>query len=440
MSHELSTRPARAGVDWRKVAILYRLELRSALREKTIVINSLLIPIFLYPFLLWAIFTGVTFVTGQSEKATIRVAVKGWPEEHPRLRLQMERQKRMTLVPATAATEAEIQIGKTDALVEFTTGEPVHSSPKSIRNFKATILYNQALESSAAAHEELARMIRDYRQSWMRREARQLGISSSGWEVVSLETRNMASRKQMGAFILSLLAPVIFVAMVAVACFYPAVDCTAGERERQTWETLMSTSANRLSVVTAKYLYVASMGVFAGTANVLTVLATAKPVFAPLLQRVSSTSSFEFTVSPMALPVVLVAAVLLAGFIAAGMMLFAAFARTFKEGQAMITPFYMLNLVPIVFLQVPGLKLTWITALIPVANLTLMVREALAGTFQWPLILLAVLSVVALVAILLRLAARLIEFEDVMLGSYNGSLLKFIRQRLWTQRPSVVTK
>ena len=95
----------------------------------------------------------------------------------------------------------------------------------------------------------------------------------------------------MGAFILGLIAPVMFVVMVAVGCFYPAVDCIAGERERNTWETLMSTSASRLSVVTAKYLYVASMGGLAGILNLLAIVVTLRPVLAPLMARAGQHAS-----------------------------------------------------------------------------------------------------------------------------------------------------
>jgi ABC-type Na+ efflux pump permease subunit len=216
--------------------------------------------------------------------------------------------------------------------------------------------------------------------------------------------------------------------MVAVGCFYPAVDAIAGERERSTWETLMSTSASRLSVVTAKYLYVATMGCMAGLLNLLAIVATLRPVFAPLMSKAGVT--FDCTISPAAVPVAIVAAALLAGFIAAGMMLFAAFARTFKEGQAMIMPFYMLTIVPIVFLQVPGIQFSLGLACVPIANVVMMVREALSGVFHWPQMAVTVVASLAIIALCLRLATLLLRFEDVMLGSFNGSFNKFIRQRL----------
>ena len=51
------------------IGLLYIRELRSALRERNIVINSILLPIFLYPALLYLAYTGISFAGGQTEKA-----------------------------------------------------------------------------------------------------------------------------------------------------------------------------------------------------------------------------------------------------------------------------------------------------------------------------------------------------------------------------------
>jgi hypothetical protein len=67
-------------------------------------------------------------------------------------------------------------------------------------------------------------------------------------------------------------------------------------------------------------------------------------------------------------------------------------------------------------------------------NVTLMVREALSGVFHWPQIGLAVASSLLVIALCLRLATFLLQFEDVVLGSFNGSFNKFIQQRLRKNR------
>ncbi len=432
MSNPALTQGERCRLNWREVGVLYAREMRAALRERAIVLNSLLLPIFLYPLLLWAAFSGITFVMGQTEGFVCRAAISGWPDAHPKLRLKLEHDDKFVLTDPTDVARAKQQIktGQLDALLEFLPASGTKAALSG--NFEARITYDSSRERSDEAHKRLSGTVERYRQEWLKREARKRGIDDAVWQGFVISSQNVASKKQMGAFILGLLAPVLFVVMVAVGCFYPAVDCIAGERERNTWETLMSTSASRLSVVTAKYLYVASLGGLAGILNLLVIVATLRPVFAPLMARTGQV--FDYSIPPGALPVAVMAALLLAGFVAAGMMIFASFARTFKEGQAMITPFYMLTVVPIVFLQVPGIKFTLPLACVPIVNVTLMVREALSGVFHWLQIGVTVASSLLVIALCLRLATVLLQFEDVVLGSFNGSFNKFIRQRFRNRR------
>lgn len=413
---------------WREVWLVYARELRGALRERAIVVNSILIPVLLYPFLLWAAFTGILFVTGQTEGFISRVVVSGWPKAHPKLQINLQRNEQLELLEpddSPAVLEQRLRRGQLDAVVEFLPAEGVGA--KVTNNFRGRITFNQSKERSAEARKRLEDELNGYRADWLKREARRRGIDPATWQGFTLTSRNVASEKQMGTFILGLTAPVLFLVMVAVGCFYPAVDATAGERERNTWETLMSTAASRLNIVTGKYLYVATMGGVAGLLNLGAVMLTIKPLFAPLLAQTGRT--IEAVISPAAMLVAGLAAVLLAGFIAAAMMIFAAFARTFKEGQAMITPFYLLILLPVVFLQAPGLRFSLPLAFVPVVNLVLLVREAIGGTFHWPQIAATVTVSLALIALCLRVASFILQFEDVLTGSYRGSFTRFLRER-----------
>jgi sodium transport system permease protein len=431
------TEPAKLrGLNWREVRILYQRELRGALRERAIVINSILIPLLLYPLILWAAFTGIMFVEGQTEGFVSRIKVAEWPKGHSGLQARFQREKALQLVePPVTAAEAEQRIrnGGLDAFVEFLPATGTNAELAG--NFQARITHDESKERSASARNRVSAAIARYREDWIKREARARGIEAATWEGFTVMTSNVASKKQMGSFLLGMVLPVLFIVMVAMGCFYPAVDATAGERERNTWETLMSTAASRVSLVTAKYLYVTTMGGLAGVLNLAAMALTIKPIFAPLMARTED--AFHFTVPLAAVPVMALGAVLLAGFISAGMMIFASFARTFRESQAMITPFYMLTLLPVVFLQTPGLQFSLRLALVPIVNITLMVRAALSGAFPILPICVTVAVSVALIAACLWLAAFILQFEDVMLGSYNGSFRKFIQERLRPRRSPV---
>jgi len=425
-------RPAPARLNWRQVGILYRREMRAAFRERTIVINSILIPIFLYPLLLWIAFTGMTLVMGQTEEVRSRVAIGPLPREHPGLLRRLQRNPDLDLFDLRVNRgdlERRIRFGSLDAALEFL---PAETNSGLAGNFRARLTFDQSKDNSVVARERLTGVIDQYRRGWVRREASARGVAPAEWAGFTLAQQNVASKKQMGSFMLGLMLPAIFVVMVAVGCFYPAVDALAGERERNTWETLMSTAANRVSIVTAKYLYVTSLGGLAGALNLLAVLLTFKPIFAPMLERSGRTLETHFPLG--ALPLLAVAAVLLAGFIAAGMMIFASFARTFREGQAMTTPFYLLVLVPMIFLQSPGLQLSFPIALLPVFNLSLMVREAISGTFHWLPIAITLAASLAAIVVSIRLAAFILKFEDVVMGSFNGSFTRFVKERIFGNR------
>ncbi len=424
-------------VRWGEVATLYAWELRSALRERTIVVNSIVIPIVLYPFLLWAIFTGVTFVQGQSEGLVSRVAIvpsgshRSGPSEPPGLLDSLRRDSRLRLVNEGTvdrrAVDRAIRDGELDAAVEI---EPA-PGPLA-ENVRVRLVFDASRERSALARDRVTDIVNAYREDRLRREARAIGVAPAEWEVFVLERRNVASGRQMGQFLLGLMLPLFFVIMVAVGCFYPAIDATAGERERGTWETLMSSAVSRASIVTAKYAYVATFGGLAGVLNVTAMVLTMKPVLAPLLARAGD--PFEFRVPLAAVPVMLVAAVLLAGFVAVGMMIFAAFARTFREGQAMITPFYLLILLPVMFLQSPDLRFTPALAAVPVVNVALVVREAIGGTFHWAQIGLTVVVSSATIAAGIGAAGFILRFEDVVTGSFAGGPGRFLRERVFGRR------
>lgn len=407
--------------------------MRAAFRERSIIINTILIPIFLYPFLLWATLSGMMFVMGQSETLRSRIVVKSWPIGHPSLRHKIETSQQLEVIPyreSDSGLNNELKRGTLDLVVEFVPAEGPASALA--KNFEVRLASNDSKERSVDARNRITDIVSAYRTTWLKREAGRLGINDSAWQGFTISTRNLASKKEMGAFVFGMLAPVIFIVMVAMGCFYPAVDAIAGERERNTWETLMSCAASRLSVVTAKYLYVVTFGGLAGLLNLLAVIATIRPIFAPLVARTGHT--VEANIPLAAIPVAVVTAVLLAGFVGAGMMIFASFARTFKEGQAMVTPFYMLILIPVVFLQAPGLTFSWPLAFIPIVNITMMVRETFSGHFNPAAMLVTTLVSLAVIALCLRLAAYILQFEDLVVGSYSGSLPKFLRQRLSRSR------
>jgi len=390
------------------------------------VVNGILLPIFLYPLLLWIVYTGITFVGGQTQGFASRVMLKGLPQEHQALKDQLQRDIRVEL-KTSGGPIADIRAGDLDLLAEFL--PPRDGAPSLSGNFQVRLTFDDSKDRSRIARDRFKELILRYRDRYFEHQAGLLGISKAQLQQFWVEPRNVATSRQMGQFILGLMLPLFLIIMVAIGCMYPAIDSTAGEREKSTWETSMTLATPLTNIVAAKYLYVTSMATMAGLLNLTAMLLSMKSVLAPILGDSSDELSFQIPLA--AIPLIVLATVLLASFVAAGMMIIASFARTFREGQAMVSPFYVAIFMPAMFLQVPGLQFTPGLALIPIVNVSMVFREAIAGTFHWPLIGITLAVEILCVVVALRLATIILRHEDFLMGNYGGNFSKFLKERVF---------
>lgn len=96
----------------------------------------------------------------------------------------------------------------------------------------------------------------------------------------------------------------------------------------------------------------------------------------------------------------------------------------------MVSPFYLAIILPIMFLQIPGLEFTFTMAAIPVVNICMVFREAVAGVYHWPQIGITVLVELACIGLFLWIATVILRYEDIMIGSYEGNFIKFLKDRM----------
>ncbi len=403
---------SRAGDVW----LLYQRELRSALREKNILLYSLLVPALLYPCILWLIFSADSLVRGTLEQTPSRVAMVGLPPHHARLETELVEAGEFSLTSRPQEESLRgLQQGRFDLVAVF---QPGPHGEMGVR-----LVYDGSRLHSKIARDRMQQVLERYRDLRLEELARQLAAADEQLQLLWVKPVNHASESQVGRFLLSILLPMAMIVVMGMGGLYPAVDSTAGERERSTWETLLTTAASRDDVVLAKYLYVVSVIAFSGLLN-LAALYTC--VYAVLEPMEGVTISLPWS----SLPVLLGGTLLLAMFMAAGMMVPASFARTFQQGQSLSTPFYAVTILPTVLVADPSVQFTTTLACIPVLNAALAFREAIAGHLLWPQLLISLSVLLLCVVVSLWVARRVLAYEDVVLGTYGGSFWTFFRQRL----------
>ena len=140
--------------------------------------------------------------------------------------------------------------------------------------------------------------------------------------------------------LLATIVPLVLVLMTITGAVYPAIDLTAGERERGTMESLMASPVPRFYVLFAKYTAVVTVALLTALANLLAMFTTLWA--SGLLEFISGSDSFPW----LAILQILGLLVLFSGFYSALLLSLTSFAKSFKEAQAYLIPVMLLSLTP----------------------------------------------------------------------------------------------
>ncbi len=404
--------------------IIFLNEMKVAFRDRTLVAHFVLIPLLLYPLMLWLGVTVALLVEAGSEDITLRIGVGEGLDEG--IMAAVEDDFSLAPFPVRSDPAPGHAPQAWDAEISSSSGSGGPSSGCLILADLSTERGRIAADALlAAVSKARANAFEDFRDS--------LGISRGEWEVMDISMSNQAGGRDMGGFILGLLLPATFAVMVSMGCYYTAVDTMAGERERKTLETLLATGAGRVEILTGKYFSVLAAGMISGTLNTASMMICVSTVLGPILRQAGE--EISFSLEPGVLLMAFIAALMLSAVLAAGMTASASMARTFKEGQAMVTPIYLLSVMPLVFIQMPGLVFDARTAAVPVLNAVLLLKDSLAGTIGAVPLLVSAASTLLVCGIALKAAAALISREEAVFPGDSSADPRRMLSMLFGRRP-----
>jgi ABC-2 type transport system permease protein/sodium transport system permease protein len=215
--------------------------------------------------------------------------------------------------------------------------------------------------------------------------------------------------------------PLALILMTIAGAVYPAIDLTAGERERGTLEILVAAPVPRLALLLAKYVAVLTVAMLTATVNLIAMSVTALGTgLGPVI----------FGEQGLTLSLVVGAFLLLAlfaSFFSSVLLALASVARSFKEAQAYLIPLMLVSLVPGLLALLPGLKLEGTLTVAPLLNIVLLGRDLLEGQAHLTAAAVVVVSTFLYALAALALAARIFGAEAVLYSESGGWLSLFRR-------------
>ena len=230
--------------------------------------------------------------------------------------------------------------------------------------------------------------------------------------LLSLERVRLEVAAADGMMSLAALVPLILILMTITGAVYPAIDLTAGERERGTLEILVAAPVPRFELLTAKYISVVTVAVLNAVVNLLCMTITVKwsGVNVPGLQELSLVLLLQ----------VLALLLLFATFFSAVLLCLTSFARSFKEAQAYLIPLMLASLAPGVMAMMPGLKLDGVLSVLPLVNIVLMARDLFEAGVDPLHGTIVVLTTLLYALAALSLAARVFGAESVLYSEQSS--------------------
>jgi sodium transport system permease protein len=250
--------------------------------------------------------------------------------------------------------------------------------------------------------------LRETRREERARLLAEAGLPVSVTDVAAVKDASVATEGQVAGLTLGRLLTMMLLMFLLMGGSSMATDSLAGEKERGTLETLLTTAAGRTEIVTAKLLAVVIV------ALTTTLIQVGNLLVYVGFKIIPAGAGFSAAIHPAATALVLVLFLPLVALAASGLLLVSGHARTYKEAQFLFLPVLLCGMVPSLAAFLPGLTLRSAIVAVPVANVAVAVKEILTGRFDWPMLAVVFVVNAAAAAWLVRLTVRALSTERLI--------------------------
>jgi ABC-2 type transport system permease protein/sodium transport system permease protein len=455
---------AAPSLNFARVTRLARKELRETLRDRRTILTLVVMPLLVYPVLSVAL--RQFLMTSTAQEKNVRLIIRtDTQEELLALAVLMDRGEKLIeqREPGSSSTsltagsmlgaglsaselpfaennvsalsqeetensslEDQVRQSKIDLGVRLT---QVENPQQSRVEARFQLIYRQNTPLSRQAADFVERRLRAVNEQDLRRRLAKAGDRApmkAGWRLIPV------ADEQGHSFWLGALVPLVLILMTITGAVYPAIDLTAGERERGTLESLMAAPVPRLGLLIAKYVAVVTVATLTAVVNMTAMTVT-----------IATSGLWTFFFGNQGSPAeailsVFLLLILFAMFFSAVLLLVTSFARSFKEAQAYVVPLMVVALAPGFMSVMPGLSLGPLMSVVPLTNIVLLARDVMEGNAPiiWGTV--AVLTTLLYGGVALALAARVFGSDAILYGS-EGTWADLFRRPKELRRQATIT-
>jgi sodium transport system permease protein len=379
------------------ILVILQREVIDLLRDRRTLFTMVVLPLIAFPLIGLGVskFIEMTMTKSEADSTTVGVVSLNFPAEIGAVI------RKTGLKPVVAAKLRE-------AVEQKHVPAAIEQEGSQIR-----VLVDETRFASSRVADKLRGAFNELREERIKAGLTTLGVSPSVLTPFVVQRINIASERKMGGFVFGSMLGYIVILLMFSGGMHPAVDMTAGEKERKTIEALLASPATRAEIVLAKIL--ATVATLYASAlltlgSLFVSMKTSILADSPKLSAMLGHIAFDGRTLGLLLLTVFPVA-LMAGAL---MIAIACFARSFKEAQSYLTPLLLLVILPSLLGGLPGTELSPTLSLIPIFNASQLLKAILQGEFTMANFMITLLSNVTYAALCFFFAVRSFKNENVM--------------------------
>ena len=352
-------------------------------RDTKTIVQTVVVPTFITPLLIGAVIWYISSIAVDEGKKTYDVAV--YDQANTELTVKLQESDRLNIVLMDSIYQVIDDVTNDNSEIGISFGSDFTSQLENNLSGEVTI-YSKNLDNFSQAQGIVSDVIDDYDDQIRNERLNNLNVDENFINPITVLDEDLTTNEEFAGSIIGGILAFLFIVYIMSGSMYPAIDLGAGEKERGTMETLISTNISSVDIIIGKMFSVTSSAVLTA---IFSLLGFAVPLIVIFLFYGDSIpeNAFEIIsaiVNPVAIIAMFGLLIPLSIFMGAFMLAVSIYSKNPKEASLLLGNAVIIFFIPAyVPLINPGIELDLVGSLIPCYSFALHTNALIAGNTDW---------------------------------------------------------
>ena len=392
-------------------------EIRHLFRDTKTIIQTVVVPTFLTPLLIGGIVWYISSIAIEESKKDYDVAI--YDVNNTQLITKFDEAERLNINKYESIQDVIDSVTNDDSEIGIVIDDTFQQNINDNISSSVTI-YSKNIDTFSQAKSLAEDIIDSYENDERSERLSSLNLDEEFINPINIIEEDLTTEKEAaGSFFGGILA-FFFVMYVITGSMYPAIDLGAGEKERGTMETLISTNISSLEIIIGKMFSVTASAVLTATFSLLGFIVPLLIIFFFYADSIPESlfDTLSSLVNPIAFLGIFGLIIPLSILMGALLLAVSVYSKNTKEAGLLLGNLVIVFFVPAYIpLFNPGIELDFVGSLIPCYNLALLTNSLIAENTNWLLYCSALGSTVVYCCIAIYITYIMFDDEKIIFRS-----------------------